>query len=118
MCVQPPDCSRRFAASRHAPLIFSARPQPNFRSQTTFMYAWEDGSPHAGTSIFTPDNLCTICALEHVLLDAARYQEFCVLPFNATSASECKPPSGSVAYQFYANAKQVSTGVFLFTVTF
>ena len=74
------------------------------------MYAWEDGSPHAGTSIFTPDNLRAICALEHVLLDTARYREFCVLPFNATSASECKAPSGSVAYQFYANAKQVSTG--------
>ena len=78
----------------------SARGQPGFRSQVTFMYSWKDGR---SASIFTAANLATMCSVESVLLDSPRYNEFCLLPANA-SAAGCASPTSLVSFQVYAAA--------------
>lgn len=60
-----------------------------------FTYAYADG--RVDTSVFTPDNLVTMCEIENVLLKHPEYPNFCVLD----EAGLCKKQSASILEFFY-----------------
>lgn len=71
------------------------RSVPSLDHSLVLAYSHVSGS--TGSSIFTPQNVQTMCQLENLFLESPKYKDFCVLD----NDSRCLPQAKSVMYYFY-----------------